>query len=101
MRIVGVEDGSFQKGVTKKAVIAAILLLGSKIEGTKVCKIAVDGLDATDKLSEMLSEWEFDVVLLSGVSFAGFNVIDPETIFEKFNQSVIVISSTKPDNKAS
>jgi len=78
----------------------AVLLRGSKIEHAKACKITVDGLDATEKLIEILNGWDFDAVLLAGVSFAGFNVIDPMAIHEKFREPTIIISRTKPDNKA-
>ncbi len=100
MRIVGVEDGSFQKGITQKALLIAVLFSGSKIEAVKACKITVDGLDATQELHALLIDWKFDAILLAGVSFAGFNVIDPEKIFEKFGKPVIIISRTKPRNQA-
>jgi endonuclease V-like protein UPF0215 family len=38
--------------------------------------------------------------MLAGVSFAGFNIIDPTTIHEKFEKPVIIVTRTKPDNKA-
>ncbi len=100
MPVVGVEDGSFQKGITRKAILAAVLLRGVEIESVKVARITVDGLDATKKLTELLNRWEFAAVLLAGVSFAGFNLIDPTVILEKFGKPIIIISREKPDNKA-
>lgn len=100
MPIVGVEDGSFQKGVTRKALLSAVLFRGMEIENVKVTKITVDGRDATKKLAEVLNKWEFAAVLLAGVSFAGFNIIDPTMIHEKFGKPVIIMSRIKPDNKA-
>jgi len=100
MQIVGVEDGSFQKGIIRKALLAAVLFKGLEIESVKVTKITVDGLDATKKLAEILRKWEFDAVLLAGVSFAGFNLINPAVINEKFEKPIIIVARTKPDNKA-
>jgi endonuclease V-like protein UPF0215 family len=100
MRVVGIEDGSFQKGVTKKALLAAVLLNGLEIEDVKFAYIAVDGLDATEKVVKTLSKWKFEAVILAGVSFAGFNIIDPTALFNKFGKPIIVVSRTKPDNKA-
>jgi hypothetical protein len=97
--IVGVEDGSFQKGTTQRAILAVVLFKGLKIENVKITKIAVDGLDATEKLARVLNEWKFAAVMLAGVSFAGFNVIDPTAIHEKFEQPVIIVTRTKPDNE--
>jgi hypothetical protein len=98
--IVGVEDGSFLKGTTQKAILVAVLLKGVAIENVKVTEITVDGLDATEKLAEILSNLDFVAVMLAGVSFAGFNVIDPTVIQERFDKPVIIVSRTKPDNKA-
>ena len=78
--MVGVEDGSFQKGITPKALLAAVLFKGLKIESAQITKITVDGLDATQKLVKTLSPWRFRAVILGGVSFAGFNVIDPTIV---------------------
>jgi endonuclease V-like protein UPF0215 family len=100
MLTVGVEDGSFQKGTTRKALLAAVLLRGVEIENVRVTKITVDGLDATQKLAETLDGWVFDGVLLAGVSFAGFNVIDPTVVHERFGKPVVVVTLTKPDNKS-
>jgi len=100
MLTVGVEDGSFQKGMTRKALLAAVLLKGVEIENVKTTRITVDGLDATEKLVEILEEWKFETVLLAGVSFAGFNVIDATEVHDEFGQPVIIITRTKPDNKA-
>ena len=87
MRIVGVEDGSFQKNVTKKALLVAVLVTGSKIEQVKTFTITVDGLDATERLSANIRDWAFDALLLSGISFAGFNLIDPMKVFEAFSNT--------------
>jgi endonuclease V-like protein UPF0215 family len=64
IRIVGVEDGSFQKGATQRTALTAVLLKGLKIADAKTTKITVDGLDATEKLTEIMREWEFGAVCL-------------------------------------
>jgi endonuclease V-like protein UPF0215 family len=99
MQIVGVEDGSFQKNITKKALLVAVLVSESKIEQVKAFKITVDGLDATERLSANIHDWAFDALLLSGISFAGFNLIDPVKVFEAFGKPIIIVSRTKPNNK--
>ncbi|MGQ9529951.1 MAG: endonuclease dU [Candidatus Bathycorpusculaceae bacterium] len=100
MLTVGVEDGSFRKGITQKALLAAVLVRGTKIENVKIIKITVDGLDATEKLANLLKEWEFDGIMLAGVSFAGFNLIDPIVMYEEFQKPITIISRTRPNNKA-
>ncbi|MDW8023781.1 MAG: DUF99 family protein [Nitrososphaerota archaeon] len=100
MQIVGIDDGSFKKEVTKKALLAAVLFKGLTIEDIRFTKVKVDGLDATARVAEVLNGWEFDAVMLAGVSFAGFNVVDPTILFDEFRKPLIIISRKKPNNKA-
>jgi len=103
-RVVGVEDGGFSKeaqdSAVQKALFVCILFRGKWVSDFQADMITVDGLDATEKLISMLRRWSFDAVMLAGVSFAGFNLVDPAVVFEEFNKPVIVISRTKPNNIA-
>ena len=96
--VIGVEDGSFRKGITRKAKLAAVLFLETKIEGVRTTEVTVDGVDATEALLKMIEGWSFGAVLLSGVSFAGFNIIDPTLVHEECGKPVVVTSRTRPDN---
>lgn len=98
--VVGVDDGSFQKGIDKTVKLVATLLIGARIERVKVASITVDGLDATEALIRMVKNWKFAVILLAGLSYAGFNVVSPKAIYQAFGKPVISVLRTKPDNKA-
>jgi endonuclease V-like protein UPF0215 family len=103
-RVVGVEDGGFSRKLQgrgiQKALFICTLLRGTWINDLQTDTVNVDGLDATEKLTSMLRQWSFDAVMLAGVSFAGFNLVDPTSVFEEFGNPVIVISRTKPNNIA-
>ncbi len=101
---MGVEDGGFSRkpqdcGI-RKALFVCVLLRGKWVNDFRADMITVDGLDATEKLISMLYQLSFDAIMLAGVSFAGFNLVDPTIIFEELNLPVIVISRTKPSNVA-
>ena len=103
MAAVGVDDGKLPpRGIQleRKSLLAAVKLKGSTIEEILVGKVAVDGLDATPVLIKLLDGKHFDVIFLSGVSFAGFNLIDAEAVFNFFGKPVIVVAERKPDNFA-
>ncbi|MEM3463534.1 MAG: DUF99 family protein [Candidatus Bathyarchaeia archaeon] len=100
MRVVGIEDGSFVKGVDKKALLVAVLFKGLRIEDVAFKWITVDGLDATEKAAEILKRWDFEAVMLAGVSFAGFNVIDPLALSGAFHRPIVIVARAKPDNRA-
>jgi len=103
-RVVGVEDGSFWREPlnynAEETLLVCALFRGKWIESFRTDIIKVDGLDASNKLIAMLHQWAFDAVMLAGVSFAGFNLVDTTLVFEEFGKPVIVISRTKPDNVA-
>jgi len=96
---VDVEDGGFSResGV-QKAPLVSLLLQGKSIIDFQMNNIKVDGLDATEKLTSMLRHWSFDSVILAGVSFAGFNLIDANAVFEEFKKPVIIVARTKPND---
>ncbi|HYB93258.1 MAG TPA: DUF99 family protein [archaeon] len=102
IRVAGVEDGSFHaEGFRhEKTLLIVILMKDMQLENFRSCTITVDGLDATDKLLRTLRGIHADVVMLSGVSFAGFNLVDPVKVNKKLGIPVIIVSRKKPDNVA-
>lgn len=101
LRLVGVDDGRFKAFMRDKihyTVLCAVLMKGDKILDVKLTKIQVDGFDATEKLINLLRNIKNDAIILSGITFAGFNIINPFKIFEDLNLPIIVISTKKPDN---
>ena len=99
LRIVGVEDGSFiafQPG--QHTLLCAVLMVGDRIEGVRLGRVTVDGRDATEVLLRMLVHIQCDVLILGGVSFAGFNIIDASRLQGKLGIPVIVYSGEKPNS---
>ena len=101
--MVGVEDGRFRafprsKGAT--TVLCCLEMIEDRIYGVKLEPIEVDGLDATDKILKILDNLTVEAVILGGITFAGFNIIDPSIIFNETGLPVIVYSGVEPDNDA-
>jgi endonuclease V-like protein UPF0215 family len=97
--LVGVEDGgfrAFQPG--QSTLICAVLMRGDRVESVRLGRVAVDGRDATDVLLRMLVDIRCDAVILGGVSFAGFNIMDANILREGLGVPVIVYSREKPDS---
>lgn len=93
------EDGSFFSR-NGKTLLAAVLMDSRWTRAVVLGKITIDGTDATETLVEMLGGFSFDAVMLSGVSYAGFNLIDPKKIYERFGVPVIIVCRSKPNNDA-
>jgi endonuclease V-like protein UPF0215 family len=104
--VAGVEDGSFEafrRGSAEPGqhtLLCLSVLRGSVIQDVRLHRVEVDGLDATEKLLDMLSGLRVDAVILGGVTFAGFNVVDVECVNREAHVPVIVFSSEPPDAEA-
>ena len=102
LNVVGVDDGSFAACKTTKghALLLAVLLRRSKISGVRIGTIKVDGTDARTVLKSLVRTLTSDLVMLSGISFAGFNVIDISRLAYELKKPIIAISGDRPDNTA-
>jgi hypothetical protein len=102
LRIVGVDDGAFSpcRKIGERALLVVVLVSGSRIEGVRVGTIEVDGNDSAIVLQRLLRRLRYDLVILSGISFAGFNLIDISKLSRRLRKPIIAVSGQKPNNRA-
>ena len=104
IRVLGVDDGDFvprTKGLVD--VVGVVYRGGYWLEGVMRAEIEVDGMDATEKIADMIkSSPHYDqlrVVVLDGITFAGFNVVDIKELFKRVRLPTIAIVRGKPSLK--
>jgi endonuclease V-like protein UPF0215 family len=100
--VLGVEDGSFKafnRNKSQYTLLCGVETESNHIKNVRLENIEVDGLDATEKLLKMLRNREIDVIILGGVTFAGFNIIDPNKVFNETGISLIIYSGVRPDSE--
>ena len=102
LRIVGVDDGTIPviRRPKQSALLVAALFQGLTISDIRLGRIEVDGRDANRILNSLLRNFRFDVVMLSGISFGGFNLVDIHQLNRSTRKPVIAISREKPNNAA-
>jgi endonuclease V-like protein UPF0215 family len=104
IRILGVDDGPFTKKDKEVIVIGVIFRGGEFIDGLLRTYVSVDGLDATEKLSEMINsskhKQQLKVIMLDGITLGGFNIIDIKKLYSETKIPVIVINRKIPDLKS-
>ncbi|MDI9620204.1 MAG: DUF99 family protein [Candidatus Nezhaarchaeota archaeon] len=104
LKALGVEDGSFDPRDLKrrgKTILCCTLMENLRFEDVRLRLIEVDGLDATEKLIDMAKTLETaDVIMLGGITFAGFNLVDPVEVYGQFKVPIIVVTRDKPDNQS-
>lgn len=102
LNVVGVDDGSFPatKTIRDRVLLLAVLMRRSRIRGIRVGTIKVDGTDAGPILKSLVKTISSDIVMLSGISFAGFNVIDISKLAHELKKPIIAVTGDRPDNRA-
>ena len=101
IRVLGVDDGVFiphSKGLVD--VVGIVFRGGYWLDGVMRTEIEVDGLDATEKIASMIIESphykQLRIIMLSGITFAGFNVVDIKELYSKTSLPVIALTRDLP-----
>ena len=100
---IGIDDGPFPPKPQNKPSYAPLVV--ACLEGPRLFRVrngwvTVDGLDATREAEALLGKLPRAPILLSGVTFGGFNLIDPWRIQRRFKTPTIVVVGARPDNRA-
>lgn len=100
IRILAFDDGPFEKGGQKTVLIGVIFRGGSFMDGVLRRDIQVDGTDAEHELVDAAQKMKFKdvrVILLDGITFAGFNTVNIANIHKQTKLPVIVVLRKKPN----
>lgn len=107
IRVVGFDDGTFSfssKLNREKTILIGVVMKGSQeVVGVLSRWITVDGNDATDAITDAVLSSRFKdlrVILLKGITYAGFNVVDVGRLHRETGLPVVVVVRKKPDMEA-
>jgi endonuclease V-like protein UPF0215 family len=102
IRVLGIDDGQFVPHTSGVAAVVGVVYRGGYwFEAVMHTTITVDGLDATTKIAEMIKNSacfpELRAILLDGVTFGGFNVVDISLLSAAVGLPVISVTREKPN----
>ncbi|MDY9923966.1 DUF99 family protein [Methanobacterium sp.] len=102
IRILGVDDAPFVPHSREQVMIIGTLFrAGNWLDGVLRTYITVDGTDATTSLITMVKGSrhleQLGVMMLDGITFGGFNVVNICKVFQETGVPVIVIMRKYPD----
>lgn len=102
IRVLGIDDGVFTPHSNELVDVVGVVYRGGHwFDGFMHTRVRVDGLDATEKLAEMITRSphhkQLRVIMLNGVTLAGFNVVDIEELCQKVRLPVIAVVRDKPN----
>jgi endonuclease V-like protein UPF0215 family len=102
IRILGIDDSPFPSHTTEEVMlVGTIFRAGNWLDGVLSTYIRGDGTDATEKIVSMVQNsrnlGQLGVIMLDGITFGGFNLVNISEIFEATKVPVIVVMRKIPN----
>jgi hypothetical protein len=99
--VVGFDDAPFERSHRGDVAVIGAVFNRSRLEGVIKGKVRRDGANATENLVRLIAQSRFasslQAVLLQGVTFGGFNVVDLALLSERLGLPVVAVCRRKPD----
>jgi endonuclease V-like protein UPF0215 family len=102
IRVLGVDDGVFTPHVKGLVPVVGVVFRGGYwLDGVMHTKIEIDGFDATEKIVSMIINSphykQLRVIMLDGITFAGFNVVNIKKLNSETKLPVITVTREQPN----
>ncbi|MCQ5337309.1 MAG: DUF99 family protein [Candidatus Methanomethylicia archaeon] len=99
---IGIGCCGFRKRIDRFVPLVIMITKGILPLELIIKNIEVDGLDATDKIIEVLSEKKIEkgIIMARSIPIAGFNIINANRIFNEIHLPTIFILERKPNMNA-
>jgi hypothetical protein len=102
--VIGIDDAPFPPSHKGDVPIIGTAFSGLRLEGVLRSKVRRDGTDSTRAIAQMVASSRFAahtrLVLLEGISLAGFNVVDLHALSATLGMAVLVVVKRMPDMDA-
>lgn len=102
--VIGFDDAPFARTHRGDVLIVGAVFAGTRLDGVVSGKVRRDGANVTRVLVELMRRTRFgrhmQAILLQGVTFAGFNVVDVHALHEALGIPVLVVARRAPNLNA-
>lgn len=99
--VVGIDDAPFDPAHRGDVTLVGAVFGAGRLEGVLCGRVRRDGRNATARIARLIGESRFaahlQVVLLQGITLAGFNVVDIHALHATLGLPVIVVTRRRPD----
>lgn len=98
---IAFDDGFFVPKKSRKALLVGIVMRSTnQVDGLLSDYISVDGFNSSEKIISLIKNSRFkeniSLIFLSGINFAGFNIVDVEKIYAELKVPVIIVFRKMP-----
>ena len=101
IRAIGFDDSPFKRHQPGKVNISGVVCANTRFEGMVWGAVEVDGHDATETVCQLLIGKKFlpqlHLVLLDGIGFGGFNLIDLPQLNRRLNLPCVAVMRKRPN----
>ncbi|MHA1426191.1 MAG: endonuclease dU [Candidatus Helarchaeota archaeon] len=102
IRIIGIDDTPFIPKTPGTTQLIGVVFRGRLwIEGVLQTSVTIDGFDVTAKIASMILNsphyGQLRVIMLDGITFGGFNIVDIDALFTETHLPIIVVCEKRPD----
>jgi len=99
--IIGFDDAPFDRSHRGPVRVVGVVYAGERLDGIVSGQVMRDGDDATDVLARLITGSKFaahlQLVMLQGLTLAGFNVVDLPRLHRALDLPVLVVARNAPD----
>ena len=102
IRIVGFDDGPFIPRTKGEAPVVGVVFRGGDyLDGAFKTEVNIDGMNATKTLIKLLNKSrhkeQLRIIMMKGITFGGFNMVDISELYDKSKLPVIVVNRRRPN----
>lgn len=101
LRAIGFDDEPFDCARGGDVAVAGVVCAGTRFEGLVWGRVRRDGWNATAELVRLLAGGKFlpqlHLVLVDGIAFAGFNVVDLPALARALRRPCVAVMRRPPD----
>ncbi|WP_026287723.1 DUF99 family protein [Thioalkalivibrio sp. ALJ24] len=102
--VAGFDDAPFARAHRGDVLVVGAVFAGTRLDGVVSTRVRRDGANATKRLAACVLDSPFapqlHAILLQGIAFAGFNVVDLRALHERTGLPVMVVARREPDMEA-
>ncbi|RMF58692.1 MAG: DUF99 family protein, partial [Calditrichaeota bacterium] len=99
--VVGFDDAAFPRDHRGTVPVVGAVYANLRLDGVLMTEIQKDGNDAAEKLARLVGDSKFaehiQLVLLQGITLAGFNVVDLFSLSDRLARPVLAVARKAPD----
>jgi endonuclease V-like protein UPF0215 family len=101
---VGFDDAPFERSHRGDVLVVGAVFAGNRLDGVISTKVRRDGANAAQRLIDCLTGSKYfdqlQAILLQGIAFAGFNVVDLQRLHQATGLPLLVVARYRPDLQA-